>query len=166
MFVHISPQETRTIRRIPRALLFPAPGMPKGHLLLGYDDQGRCPMLVNNQCSIYEDRPQTCRDYDCRVFTATGIAIDPHSQREIADRVQAWEFDYKDESSREDERSLKAAAAFLQENRDLFPPGTLPNYPVQLAALVIRIYRIFAGMTAKAENAELAGAVVRALGKS
>src|ERR1700742_1305601 len=37
MFVHIASEETRTVQRIPRGLLFPAPGFPKGHLLMGYN---------------------------------------------------------------------------------------------------------------------------------
>jgi len=45
---------------------------------------------------------------------------------------------------------VQAAAAFLHANRDLFPPGSLPNYPVQLAALAVRIYRLFAELTAQA----------------
>jgi len=99
MFIHIEPAETQTIQRIPRALLFPAPGLPKGHVLMGYSDKGHCPMLVGNKCSIYEDRPQTCRDYDCRVFAATGVPVD-QSQTEIADRVKAWAFHYESEASR------------------------------------------------------------------
>jgi hypothetical protein len=47
---------------------------------------------------------------------------------------------------------VKQAAAFLQENRDLFPQGSLPGYSVQLAALAVRIYRIFSDMTAKLHN--------------
>ena len=35
MFIHVRPEEKETIRRIPRALLFPAPGLPIGHLLIG-----------------------------------------------------------------------------------------------------------------------------------
>src|SRR5437763_4457379 len=72
-FVHIGPEETETLARIPAALLAPAPGRPSGHMVLGYDDRGQCPMLVDNQCSIYSHRPRTCRAYDCRVFAATGI---------------------------------------------------------------------------------------------
>lgn len=64
MFIHIKPEEAEAIQRIPRALLFPAPGRPKGHLLMGYDGEGRCPMLAGDECSIYEHRPQTCRDYE------------------------------------------------------------------------------------------------------
>ncbi len=133
MFIHIKPEEARTIQRIPRALLFPAPGLPKGHLLLGYSDNGNCPMLVDNQCSIYEDRPQTCRDYDCRIFAATGVAVDEQTQAEIADRVRAWVFDYNSEESREEHGMVKEAAAFLQKNSGCFRPEAFPaiqfNWP-------------------------------------
>ena len=79
---------------------FPAPGLPKGHVLMGYDDHGQCPMLKGGECSIYDDRPQTCRDYDCRVFAATGIAVDREAQPEIARRVAAWAFTYENAESR------------------------------------------------------------------
>lgn len=69
-FIHIQPQETETMRQIPAELLFPAPGRPPGFKLMGYDQNGRCPMLINVKCSIYEYRPLTCRNYDCRVLTA------------------------------------------------------------------------------------------------
>ena len=167
MFIPIKPEETKTIQRIPRALLFPAPGLPKGHVLLGYDDQGRCPMLVDNECSIYEDRPQTCRDYDCRVFAATGITVDPETQAEIANRVKAWAFDYESEGSREEHTIVREAAAFLQKNRDLFTKGSLPGYPVQLAALAITIYRLFAELTGEKltvpPDAAIAQAIMNAI---
>lgn len=165
MFIHIKPEEMRTLERVPRALLFPAPGLPKGHVLMGYDDAGECPMLIENECSIYEDRPQTCRDYDCRIFAATGIAIDPDAQAEIANRVKAWVFDYESEASREESRALKAAAAFLRKNRDLFPPGSIPSYPVQLAALAVKVYRLFSEVTGAPAmpDAAVAQAIVQVL---
>ena len=170
MFIHIRPEESQTLRRIPRKLLFPAPGLPNGHVLMGYDDQGRCPMLKGGECSIYEDRPQTCRDYDCRVFAATGIAVDREAQPEIARRVAAWAFTYESGESRAEHGTVQAAAAFLQANRDLFPPGSLPNYPVQLAALAVRIYRLFSDLTSKTpqdasrdSDAAIAQAILSAL---
>ena len=156
MFIHIKPEEMQTIQRIPRPLLFPAPGLPKGHVLMGYNDNGHCPMLVDNECSIYAYRPQTCRDYDCRVFAATGVPVDQQTQAEIANRVKAWVFHYESEASREEHVIVKEAAAFLQKNRDLFPQGILPSYPVQLAALAIRIYRLFSETTAKMRKNESA----------
>lgn len=143
-FIHIRPHEHRALARIPRALLFPAPGAPPGHVLLGYDDQGRCPMLVDERCSIYEDRPQTCREFDCRVFAATGIALDAAGpQAPIAAQVRRWRFELRDETERGELAAVRAAAAFLQARRELFEPGTLPANPAQLAALAIEVVDVF-----------------------
>jgi uncharacterized protein len=162
LFIHIKPEEAQTIQRIPRALLFPAPGLPKGHVLMGYSDKGHCPMLVDNKCSIYEYRPQTCRSYDCRVFAATDVPVDQQTQADIAERVKAWVFDYENEESRKDHGIVKDAAAFLQKNGDLFPPGSLPAQPGQLAALAVQIYRLFADTTAM-PDAAIAHAIMTAL---
>jgi len=162
MFIHIKPEETKTIRRIPPGLLFPAPGLPKGHVLMGYNDQGHCPMLLDNKCSIYEDRPQTCRSYDCRVFAATGVPLDQTTQADIAHRVQAWVFHYESEESREEQTMVKEAAAFLRKNADLFPQGSLPAQPAQLAALAVRIYRLFSSRSA-VSDAGIAQAIMTVL---
>ena len=148
MFIHIRPEEKQTLSRIPRALLFPAPGLPKGHVLMGYDDQGQCPMFKDNACSIYEARPLTCRAYDCRVFAATGIAVDEAAQPEIAERVRSWAFTF-DNESRDAQGRLREAAEFLAANRDLFPPGSLPSYPVQLASLAVGVYKLFGELRAE-----------------
>jgi Fe-S-cluster containining protein len=160
LFIHIKPEETETLRRIPRALLFPAPGLPKGHVVMGYNDQGHCPMLVDNKCSIYEHRPQTCRSYDCRVFAATGVPVDQQTQAEIAHRVQSWVFHYESEESRAEHTIVKETASFLQKNKDLFPQGSLPSQPAQLAALAIRLYRLF---SARTSDAAIIHAVMTAL---
>ena len=83
-FVHIEPDETDTLAHIPAELLFPAPRLPRGHVVLGYDERGHCPMLIDNTCSIYEHRPRTCRTYDCRIFAAVGLEIDDDDQVLIA----------------------------------------------------------------------------------
>ncbi len=170
MFVHIRPEEIQTLRRIPRKLLFPAPGLPKGHLVMGYNDKGHCPMLIDNKCSIYEDRPRTCREYDCRIFAATGIAIDEQTQKDIAERVAFWTFSYEGEESEAEQEILKDAATFLIRNRELFPLGSVPKQPGPLAALAIRIHRIFAELTARmrsdgrdTSDAEIAHAITAAL---
>ncbi len=90
-FVHIEPDETDTLAHVPAALRVPAPGRPHGHVVIGYDEHGRCPMLGEHGCTIYEHRPRTCRTYDCRVFAATGIAPDP-TQPAVAERVRRWRF--------------------------------------------------------------------------
>jgi len=75
-FIHIAPDEVDPLGVIPRDVLFPAPRLPVGHVLMGYDDNGHCPMLVDGACSIYEHRPRTCRTYDCRAFAASGLELD------------------------------------------------------------------------------------------
>ena len=72
-FIHIKPEEAQTLARISKKFLFPAPGLPRGNVLLGYDEHGHCPMLVDDKCSIYEHRPISCRNYDCRIFLAALI---------------------------------------------------------------------------------------------
>jgi Fe-S-cluster containining protein len=114
-FVHIAPDETDTLAHISPDLLFPAPRMPGGHLLLGYDERGHCPMLVDDRCSIYEHRPRTCRTYDCRVFTAAGVDPD---QPAIAERTRRWRFDYPTDVDREEQAAVLAAAAQLRDNAD------------------------------------------------
>ena len=108
-FIHIGPDESETLARVPAPLLFPAPGRPSGHVVLGYDARGHCPMLVNDACSIYEHRPQACRAYDCRIFAATGIVND---DKPLIDRqARRWRFSFADQSAREDYDALRAAAA-------------------------------------------------------
>jgi len=120
-FVHIAPDETETLARVPVALRFPAPGLPAGHVVLGYDERGHCPMLIDGACSIYEHRPRTCRTYDCRVFAVTGV--EPEGQPAIAAQVRKWRFEI-DEPERWDaaraavpdtgppiERALRALSA-------------------------------------------------------
>jgi Fe-S-cluster containining protein len=110
-FVHIEPDETDTLAHIPRQLLFPAPQLPRGHVLLGYDEHGHCPMLVAGRCSIYEHRPRTCRTYDCRVFPAAGLDAD---QPAIAQRARRWRFTYAEPADRDRHGEVQAAAVALR----------------------------------------------------
>ena len=75
-FIRIESDEGDTLAHIPEALRFPAPGRPPGDMLMGYDQRGHCPMLVDNKCSIYDHRPRVCRSFDCRIFAASGIEVD------------------------------------------------------------------------------------------
>ena len=168
MFIHIKPEETRALKRIPKALQFPAPGLPKGNMLMGYNKKGECPMLVDAKCTIYEDRPQTCRDYDCRVFAATGIELDETTQAVIAEQVKRWKFEFPSELDRREHSAVQAAAAFLREHRDVFPEGALPASPTHWAILAIRIYEVFAKLLdgapeKKPSDTELAKAVLAAM---
>jgi Fe-S-cluster containining protein len=139
-FVHIEPSETDTLAHIPADLLFPAPRRPRGHVLLGYDERGHCPMLIDNRCSIYEHRPRTCRTYDCRVFAATGIEVDDPGQALIAQRVQRWRFDFPAQEDLEQHAAVRAAATFITEHPDALPDRTRPATATQQAVLAIEMH--------------------------
>lgn len=142
-FIHIRPDESRALSHIPKQLLFQAPGYPKGTLLLGYGKDGSCPMLVENRCTIYTFRPMTCRNYDCRIFAATGIAVRGKQENLIAQRVLQWKFDFPGKQDKEDFAAVQAAARFIQENAPCFPPDVLSRHPSQSAILAIQVYDVF-----------------------
>jgi uncharacterized protein len=141
-FVHIGPDEADTLAHIPPELLFPAPRMPSGHVVLGYDERGHCPMLVDGACSIYEHRPQTCRTYDCRVFPASGV--DPEAeQAPIAQRVRLWRFTESTPSDRADQDAVRAAAAYVRDHLDGLPEAHRPRTATQLAVLAVELHDLF-----------------------
>jgi len=140
-FVHIAPDETDALSRIPAELLFPAPRLPLGHVLLGYDELGRCPMLIDGGCSIYDHRPRTCRTYDCRVLPAAGL--DDEDKVLIARRARRWRFSFPTEADRNRRDAVRAAAAFLQDRSGLLPSGAVPRNTTQLAVLAIELHEAF-----------------------
>ena len=109
-FVPIGPEESDTLAHIPKKLLFPAPRL-EGAFLLGYDERGHCPMLVDGRCSIYEHRPRTCRVYDCRIFAATGLDVgaDDPTKDPIAERVGRWRFSFPTDDDRRRHAAVRAA---------------------------------------------------------
>ncbi len=139
-FIHVGPDEHEALEAIPRELLFDAPGLPEGHLILGYDKHGCCPMLVAEKCSIYDSRPRTCRVYDCRVFTATGIDPDKPA---VEERTRRWRFSFPAEQDGLECRMVRAAGRFLAEHPSSFPAGSLPANPAQLSVLAVRSNEVF-----------------------
>ena len=142
-FVHIGPDETETIAHVPEELLFPAPGLPAGHVLLGYDEHGRCPMLVDDQCTIYEHRPRTCRTYDCRVFPAAGLDLDDDDKVLISRQVRRWQFSFPNDEDRARHEAVQAAAAFVDARRAVPANGAAPRNPTQVAVLAVEIHDVF-----------------------
>lgn len=144
MFVHVGPDDVAARRRIPKALLFPAPGRPKGHFVLGFDEHGRCPMLVDEGCSIYDDRPRTCRAFDCRVLAAAGRTGD---KPDIAARVRAWRFGLDTPDDLAAQAAVTAAVAYLEADPDVFD-GARPRDDGDLAAAAIAVHQLFIGCEA------------------
>jgi Fe-S-cluster containining protein/plasmid stabilization system protein ParE len=151
-FVHIGPEEVDTLARIPPALLFPAPGAPPGHVLLGYDEHGRCPLLTTDGCSIYADRPRTCRTYDCRIFAATGVSLegegdddddDDDDKAGIAARVRRWRFEPLTGAEEVQRDALRAAARALGDHPGAVPGRSAPLPATERAVLAVGISDVF-----------------------
>ncbi len=160
-FVYIEPDETATIANIPPELLFPAPRAPRGHMLLGYDERGHCPMLVDGGCSIYEHRPRTCRTYDCRVFAATGVDVDD-DQAAIRTRVRRWQFTFPEGDDRARHDAVRAATQFLRVHHAEFSAelgARSPANPTRLAVGATRVHDLF--LTADEPDVEAVRAALR-----
>lgn len=114
-FIHIAPDEVDALAVIPGELLFPAPRLPPGHVLMGYNELGHCPMLIDGACSIYEQRPRTCRTYDCRVFAASGLELEDPAKSEINDRVRRWQFQLVDRTDQAKLNAVRSATTLVAE---------------------------------------------------
>ena len=150
-FIHIEAHEVEALAHIPSDLLFDAPGLPAGNSLMGYNENGHCPMLIDDRCSIYEYRPQTCRNYDCRIFPAAGISAGKSEKKLINQQILKWKFSYTDEDHRT-QSAIQATADFLQTHRSRFPDGFVPGNPNQLAILAMKVYRAMPGQSAATSN--------------
>ncbi len=142
-FIHIGPDETDTLAQIPAELLFPAPRSPRGHVLMGYDQHGHCPMLIDNTCSIYEHRPRTCRTYDCRIFPAAGVDLDDPEKILISERSTRWRFTFPTERDEILHQAVRAAAVHLRQRRDVPPDELPPANATQLAVLALKLHATF-----------------------
>jgi Fe-S-cluster containining protein len=139
-FIHVRPEERRALARIPRQLLFPAPDLPPGNLVLGYDEKGCCPMLIHGRCTIYEDRPLACRTYDCRIYLAAGVVAD---RAAIAEQVRRWEFSHPSQDDRDRHSAVRAAARFIREHPESLPSEAARREPVRVAVLAIAVHEAF-----------------------
>ena len=146
-FVPVGPEESDTLAHIAPALLFPAPRSPRGHVLLGYDEHGRCPMLVDDRCSIYAHRPRACRTYDCRVFAAAGLDVGEGdaSKAGVARRVRRWRFAHPSAQDRVEHEAVRSAAAFVGAHPELFPDDGGPATTTQRAVLAVELHAAFVG---------------------
>ena len=172
-FIEVKPTDTQARQRIPVALLFDAPGAPAGHQLLGYDDSGRCPMLEASGCSLYADRPLTCRTYDCRIFAATGIAEAAAEKADVTARAGRWRFSYRDAESEHRHQTLRLGARLLLELREQDEAQLLPRNATQLAMLAVQLHehfhaeqrRLLTEQTDAREKAVLKREIVEAIGE-
>jgi uncharacterized protein len=135
-FVHVAPDEADARAHIPAELLVAAPGLPDGNHVLGYDERGHCPLLVDGGCSIYAHRPRACRTYDCRVFAAAGVGLDAGA---VAERARRWRFGLASEKDRRRHAAVRAAAEFL----DGLPEAERPRNDTEHAVLAVELHDTF-----------------------
>jgi uncharacterized protein len=141
--VQIRPHDQEARALIPEKLLVSAPGFGRGELTMAAQSDGTCPMLRGSRCSIYQSRPQTCRDYDCRVFAAAGIEAGGTDKAVINRRVRQWRFSYPTEMDRKARAAVMATAEFISTKKSSFPGQRAPTGPTGIAVLACESYGVF-----------------------
>ena len=138
--ITLRPRDKAALAAVPaRYLRFSVTGGPA---VMGYRSDGTCPMLEAGGCTIYADRPQTCRDYDCRIYTATGLMPDG-TRPVIAERVREWHFEFPTAEDVRQHEALRRAAAFIVEHADLFPPASKAHSAAAVAVLAVKAWPLF-----------------------
>ena len=161
--IQLRPGDERALARIPAELLVRAPGFPPGHLTMPPRADGVCQMLNSGKCTIYPDRPQTCLDYDCRIFTAAGLEAGGADKAVINRRVRQWRFTYPADADRKAHDAVLAAASFIQRKRASFPANRAPAAPTGIAVLAVKSYTVFMeGGTEGRSDTEVAAAILEA----
>lgn len=163
--IPIRPQDARAREAIPPEFLVVVPGQPAGHAMMTYLENGLCPMMSTGGCRIYDRRPQTCRDYDCRIFAAAGIDAGP-GKTVINKRVHEWRFEYPTLADRQAHDAVLAAARFIRTRRERFPGARAPTAPTGIAVLAIKVYALFldSDISTKADE-QIALDIIRASGE-
>lgn len=161
--VQLRPEDRRAVARIPASFVVSAPGFPRGHLTMRALPNGSCPMVEAGKCSIYRDRPQTCLDYDCRIFAAAGIDAGGQDKAVINQRVREWRFAYPTETDQLEHEAVRAVASFARERSSSFAVR-VPTAPMGIAVFAIKAYTVFLDSNMKAKSAtEIAEAIIGAV---
>ena len=118
-------------------------------------------MLVDGECSIYAQRPRTCRSFDCRVFAAAGVSLGSGPRARVNARVWQWRFEYPSEFDAECQNAVLAAAAFLRRRGDLIQPDVAPTDAGELAKAAVFVHEIFLGASqlSARDDVEIAAAI-------
>lgn len=138
--IALRPDDRAALQAVPaRHLRLPVDG---GLAQMGYREDGTCPMLQAGSCTIYADRPQTCRDYDCRIYAATGLT--PDGRRPvIEERVREWRFQIASPAEAMQYEALRRAAAFIITHAALFPAASKAHSSAAAAVLAVKTWPLF-----------------------
>jgi Fe-S-cluster containining protein len=149
--LQLRPEDHKAAARIPATFVVSAAGFAKGNLTVRALENGLCPMLDDGKCSIYSVRPQTCLDYDCRIFAAAGIDAGGEDKAVINKRVREWRFSYPERIDELEHAAVRAAAAFIRDCRDSFTVR-VPAGPMGIAVFAIKAYEVFLDPTIGAKQ--------------
>lgn len=156
-------EDHKAAARIPAKFVVSAPGFAKGNLTVRALENGLCPMLDDGKCSIYAVRPQTCLDYDCRIFAAAGIDAGGEDKTVINKRVREWRFSYPERTDELEHAAVRAAATFIRDRRDSFMVR-VPAGPMGIAVFAIKSYEVFLDpATSAKQEGEVARAIIDAV---
>jgi len=158
-FIKVRAYERQALESIGPDRLRPVPNATNGAQLMGFHENGHCFMFSRGNCTIYTHRPETCRTYDCRVFTAASMTAG-EGKTEINERVASWRFDYPSERDRQEHRAVTAAANFLRQHVVRFPGGHVPSRPSDIAVLAVKSYQVF--LDPPPSDAEISAAIIKA----
>lgn len=144
-YVRIRPRDRLAVAGIPPAYFVRAEGMPADEALMGWRQDGTCPALDDGRCTIYAQRPLTCRDYDCRVFVPAGLAAGDEHKRVINERIRAWRFTFENEAARLAFDAIRRTATFIRDKRHRFPQEGrgIPTAPTGIAVLAMKSHEVF-----------------------
>ncbi len=159
-FIHVIPSDRAALSVIPKQFLQIAPGMQSGHAVMGYLENGLCPMLKEGNCGIYLDRPSTCRSFDCRVLAAADLRIEGKWNARINERVEVWKFSFSTPESEAKFKAIKRAAHFIKHNAAAFPGGRAPSEPLTVAVLAIKVHSVFLTLDKATPPPEIANAII------
>lgn len=140
--IPLRPDDHVALVRVPAEFLRLPAVTGGGAARMGYRVDGSCPLLQSGRCTIYDDRPRTCRDYDCRIYTAAGLLPDG-DRPAIQQRVREWNFEPGDEASVRDANAVRKAARFIRQHAALFPPAVRAGSATAAAVLAVQVYSVF-----------------------
>ncbi len=158
--IEVRPTDTAALERIPAKSLSRSQGSAAGNWTVRPNADGTCPLLSCGRCTLYAHRPQTCLDYDCRVFAAAGIEAGGAGKAVINRRVREWRFRFASDDDRRAHAAIRAAAAFIRDAQDQFAPAVAPRNPLGIAALALRVYPVFLPPGPPHAEADTARAIV------
>lgn len=139
--IPLRPEDVRARAEVPEQFLL-GNAAPGERWLMGFREDGRCPFMDQGRCGIYDGRPQTCRDYDCRLYAAAGLVPDGN-RVVIEQRVGEWRFSFSSAAELAQAEAVRRAAQFIRDNAVLFPPGMRARSATAAAVLAVKTYPVF-----------------------